>query len=128
MGFVLGCLGLRAGIMDPNLFWAWLILLGCFVVDATFTVMVRVYRGCAFYKAHRDHAYQHASLRYGSHVRVSLFVGLINGFWLFPLALAAGLGTIHPILALLVAYIPLIVIALYYRSGREFPASPERLP
>ena len=60
LGIVLGLLAIVAGWIDPLLFWGWLILLGVFVVDATFTLARRLLRGERVYEAHRSHAYQYA--------------------------------------------------------------------
>ena len=54
-----------------HLFWSWFIFGGCFMVDATTTLLRRVRRGEGFNEAHRSHTYQHAARRRGSHKTVS---------------------------------------------------------
>ena len=44
----------------------WVILLGVFIVDATVTLVRRLLRGEKVYEAHRSHAYQFASRRFGA--------------------------------------------------------------
>jgi Fuc2NAc and GlcNAc transferase len=80
-GTRLGALSLLAGQEAPQLFCCWLILLGVFVVDATFTLLRRLVRGEKVYQAHRSDAYQHAAVDHGSHVRVSFAVAVINILW-----------------------------------------------
>src|SRR5690606_30192313 len=72
LGIALGILSLQAAWIAPTLFWAWQILLGVFVVDATFTLLRRLLRGEKVYEAHRSHAYQYASRRFGRHLPVTL--------------------------------------------------------
>ncbi|NYT64554.1 glycosyltransferase family 4 protein [Alcaligenaceae bacterium] len=118
LGFVLGVFALQAGWVQSELFFSWLILLGVFVVDATLTLLVRLLRGERVYEAHRSHAYQHAALKYGSHLTVSLTVLLINILWLFPLAYLVAMQRINDLLGLSIAYMPLVFVALKFRAGR----------
>lgn len=117
LGLVLGALSLRAAQATPDLFWVWGILLGVFVVDATVTLLRRMYFREKFYQSHCDHAYQHAARRYGSHGLVSLAVGAINLSWLLPLAVLVALGRVDGLLALLIAYAPLVWLALHFDAG-----------
>ncbi|MDP9522126.1 MraY family glycosyltransferase [Pseudomonas putida] len=119
LGIVLGLLALMAGSVNPLLFWGWLILLGVFVVDATFTLGRRLLRGEKVYEAHRSHAYQYASRRHGSHRPVSLAVAAINLAWLLPIALAVVLFKVDGATGTLVAYMPLIVLAVTYHAGKK---------
>lgn len=118
LGIVLGVMSLQAGWTDPKLLWGWLILLGAFVVDATLTLLWRLLRGEKVYQAHRSHAYQHAALRIGRHLPVTLAVGAINLFWLLPIALWVAQGRLEGALGLILAYTPLIALATYFRAGR----------
>lgn len=118
LGLILGGLALQAASLSPPLIWSWLILLGVFVVDATFTLTHRLMRGERVYEAHRSHAYQRASRRYGSHLRVSLAVTALNLLWLMPLALLVALGHVSGLLALFVAYAPLVLVVAHLGAGR----------
>ncbi len=117
LGIMLGGLAIQAARVEPELLWAWLILMGMFVVDATFTLLRRLLRGDKVYEAHRSHAYQAASRRLGAHRPVSLGVLAINLFWLFPVALLVTLGALSGVAGLLLAYIPLLLLALYFGAG-----------
>lgn len=122
LGIMLGAMSLEASKVTPQLFWSWLVLLGVFVVDATVTLMRRVFNGKRFYEAHRTHAYQHAAQSFKSHKTVSLAVGAINILWLFPLAAAVALGRLGGGIGLSLAYAPLIVLAVYFKAGKEASA------
>lgn len=118
LGFILGVFALQAGWIESQLFFSWLILLGVFVVDATFTLFVRLLRRERIYEAHRSHAYQHAALHYGSHLKVSLGVLAINILWLFPMAYWVAQQHIDDGAGLLIAYLPLLFVAIRFRAGR----------
>ncbi|AJG15097.1 MULTISPECIES: MraY family glycosyltransferase [Pseudomonas] len=119
LGMVLGLLALMAGWINPLLFWGWLILLGVFVVDATFTLARRLLRGEKVYQAHRSHAYQYASRQHGSHRTVTLSVAAINLGWLLPVAIGVVLLKIDGAVGTLVAYVPLILLAIAYHAGKK---------
>ena len=121
LGITLGILSLQAAITSPQLLWAWLILLGVFIVDATFTLMRRLLRGERVYEAHRSHAYQFASRHYGRHLPVTLAVTLINLLWLLPMAFWVGLGGVDGTIGLLVAYFPLVFLAFWFKAGSVEP-------
>ncbi|KTT49852.1 glycosyl transferase [Pseudomonas oryzihabitans] len=119
LGLILGVLSLQAAMAQLSLFWAWLILLAVFVVDATWTLLRRLSRGKKPYEAHRTHAYQWASRRHGTHRSVTLAVLVINLCWLLPIALLMGVGHLGAILGLLLAYGPLLCLALRYNAGTD---------
>ena len=118
LGFIFGVLSIQAAHVSPTFFWCWLILLGVFIVDASVTLIGRGVRGEKIYQAHDTHAYQHASRRFGCHQPVTLGVLLMNMMWLFPVAASVGLGYLQGFLGLLIAYIPLIVLAFIFKAGR----------
>lgn len=117
IGFTLGAISLWTAQAAPQLFWCWFILIGCFMVDATTTLLRRVQRGERFYEAHRSHAYQYASRKHGSHKAVSLAVGAINLLWLLPLAMAVATGRLDGVAGVLIAYAPLVWLAYRYKAG-----------
>ncbi|MNJ60286.1 putative undecaprenyl-phosphate N-acetylglucosaminyl 1-phosphate transferase [compost metagenome] len=118
LGIVLGIFSLQAAWINSNLFFAWLILLGVFIVDATVTLFRRLLRGEKVYEAHRSHAYQFASRKYGRHLPVTLAVLVINLVWLIPLAVAVALEALAPWLGLVISYTPLIYLAFSFKAGQ----------
>ena len=117
LGIILGMLSLQAAWVSSKLLWVWLILLGVFIVDATFTLLRRLLRGDKVYEAHRSHAYQFASRQFGRHLPVTLAVMAINLLWLLPLAACVVLLDIDGALALIVAYVPLVMLAVRFHAG-----------
>ncbi len=117
LGVVLAGLSLQAAFKQSDLIWPWLILMGVFIVDATFTLLRRLIRGDKVYEAHRSHAYQFASRRVGRHLPVTVGVALINIFWLLPIAFCVMRLELPGLIGVLVAYIPLVLIAIKYHAG-----------
>lgn len=119
LGIMLALLSVQASWVEPQLLWVWLILLGVFIVDATVTLCRRVLRGEKFYEAHRSHAYQHASRIRGAHQPVTLAIGAINVFWLMPVAGLVALEKLDGMVGLMVAYLPLLLLAYRYKAGNR---------
>lgn len=119
LGIILGGLTLQAAWSGSELFFAWLIMLGIFIVDATFTLIRRLVRGDKVYEAHRSHAYQYASRHYKAHFPVTVAVSLINIFWLLPFSVAVSFQRVDPALGLIIAYIPLLFLAVKYKAGER---------
>jgi Fuc2NAc and GlcNAc transferase len=119
LGFTLGVLALFSSKTGPKLIWPWLILLAAFLVDATVTLLRRMFSRVRWYEAHRSHAYQHAAQSFDSHAKVTLAVAVINAGWLFPLAWAAlRYPGAAPALAA-VAVIPLLYIVIRFEGGHD---------
>ena len=119
LGIVLGCLMIYSILISSQLFYAWLILLGVYIVDASVTLIRRILASQKFYEAHRSHAYQHAAKRYHSHGKVSLAVVIINLLWLLPIATSVTLGLLDGPFAIAIAYLPLIGVSLYFKAGNS---------
>lgn len=118
LGLTLGILALIALKENLALFCAWIICLGVFVVDATYTLIKRVLNGYKMYDAHRSHSYQILSRQWGSHTPVTLAVAVVNLLWLFPIAyITATQFWAYPEMAVLIAYLPLILLALKLKAG-----------
>lgn len=117
IGFTLGAISLWTAQVASQLFWCWFILIGCFMVDATTTLLRRVHRGERFYEAHRSHAYQYASRLYQSHRAVTLAIGAINFAWLLPMALLVATRRLDGAVGTLIAYAPLVWLAYRYKAG-----------
>jgi Fuc2NAc and GlcNAc transferase len=133
LGLAVATLALWQTSYSAPLFWSWLILVGCFMVDSTTTLLRRVRRGERFHVAHRSHAYQFASRRLAGHLPVSVACGAITLFWLLPIALAVALRWLDGGWGLLIAYLPLVWLAYRLCAGdshtqhlREAPHPPPR--
>lgn len=104
-----------------------IILLGTFIVDATYTLTVRFFSGKKVHLAHRDHAYQHAVQNGWSHPKATMFFAAITVFWLIPMAAVVSMPSVatSPHAWLLraglvtIAYLPLVGLQVYFRAGIE---------
>ena len=89
-------------------------------------VLRRVAAGEKWHEAHRSHAYQYASRRYNSHRIVTLAVAAINVGWLFPLAWIASAFPNWGAFCLVVAWTPLMFLALKFQAGVPESMTTER--
>lgn len=120
LGLTLGILALIALKENLSLFCAWIICLGVFVVDATYTLIKRVLSGYKMYDAHRSHSYQILSRKWGSHTLVTLVIAAVNLFWLWPVAyITVTQEMIYPETMVLIAYLPLILIVIKSKAGNQ---------
>ena len=117
IGFGLATTWLYLVAQQPDLWMAYLIPLSVFWVDATFTLLCRIMTGQEFLHAHRSHTYQILSRRWQSHSKVVVVMGVYNICWLLPLALLATSGLIAGLLALLAAWLPVVILAWRSRAG-----------
>ncbi|MFR0675419.1 MraY family glycosyltransferase [Enterobacterales bacterium AW_CKDN230030176-1A_HGKHYDSX7] len=118
LGLTLGGLSLQGAWVAPAYLWAWLILLGVFIVDATVTLLRRLFNGDKVYEAHRSHAYQHAARRVAGHRPVTLAVAALTLGWLLPIACLVVLAGLDGVLGTVIAYVPLVLLAVRYHAGR----------
>jgi Fuc2NAc and GlcNAc transferase len=118
LGFVIGVLLLSSPFWNGPKSTTWLILLGVFVVDSSYTLLVRWFTGQRWHEAHRLHAYQKLSIRLGSHSQVVLLISGINVFWLLPWAWAAESGRAPQCVIVFLAYLPLLIGCAMLRGGK----------
>ncbi|MFM8662531.1 MAG: MraY family glycosyltransferase, partial [Acidimicrobiaceae bacterium] len=119
IGFNTAAISITVAKKEPFVAWAMIILLGVFVTDSTVTLLRRLVSREHVYIAHRTHAYQHLSKKLNSHLLVSLGVGAINIFFLLPIAWLVVESEITPIFGLLVAYLPLAIVAALLNAGKR---------
>ena len=122
VGIILGVIGLEVGKSSQHAA-AFLILLAIFITDATVTLFRRWRSGVSVSTAHRTHAYQRLSQRFGSHQSVTLLVALLNLVWLLPLALLVQRGLIDVSTGLAAAFVPLAVGTWLLGAGIQPAAS-----
>jgi Fuc2NAc and GlcNAc transferase len=125
LGYVLAVFVVSSSKVQARLFWPWIILLGVFVADATFTLLRRLLSGARWYEAHCSHAYQHAAKQHGSHLKVTLTIAAINVLWLFPLAWSAVLYPARAPWIALLALASVGCVALHYEAGKNRALPPD---
>lgn len=121
VGFVLAMFAIISNDLGLLPIWSWLILAGVFVVDSTITLVTRMINGEEWHSAHNNHAYQKASRRLQGHRPVTLAVLIINLLWLLPIAWLASARPEFGLWLTVVAWIPLISLALFLKAGHPEP-------
>lgn len=116
LGLLLGVIVLMAAQLSPALLYSGLILFGIFMVDATYTLLIRFGSGQKWHEAHCSHTYQKAAKRFG-HLPVLLACWSINLCWLLPISAWVFFYPTFGLLGLLLAYLPLIWLANYFNAG-----------
>lgn len=119
LGFLFATLALISKVYSEQSLVAHVIVLGCFIMDATYTLFWRLFHREKIFQPHKRFAFQKAVLRGWSHSRITLMYNLITVFWLGPLAVFA---VVHPNWSLVlmgIAYVPLLIMMLFFKAGRE---------
>lgn len=119
LGFFLGLLGLLSHFDGSLSVWVWVLLMGVFIADTTYTLLRRRLSGFSVTQGHSTHAYQHLARRLGSHSRVAQLLTVVNVVWLFPLA---WLATEYPEYGVVLAFsgiVPLMFAAAVLGAGTE---------
>jgi Fuc2NAc and GlcNAc transferase len=118
LGYVIAVLAIASFQTSAVNVYAWLILGGVFLVDATLTLCRRMLRREQVSQAHRTHAYQWLARRWGSHSSVTIAVIAINLIWLLPCAALAVKFPASALWICAIAFAPLVVGALVSGAGR----------
>ena len=103
---------------NPNLFWICLILMSIFIVDTTFTLLVRILLRQPFDQAHNSHVYQKSALILDSHTLVTLTIVFINIMIILPLIVIFLIFEWNLFYLMLGIYIFMASLAFYLKAGR----------
>jgi Fuc2NAc and GlcNAc transferase len=117
IGMLIGLMALLTLHASVMTLWGWVLLMGVFIADTGWTLLVRLFRGENCFHAHNMHAYQHAARRYGSHGKVVLGVLLINVVWLLPLTLLAESYPEYGVYLAISGIVPLVWLAHLLGAG-----------
>ncbi len=118
LGFFLGLLMLWSTLLHGPSLVVWLILLGIFIVDSGYTLLVRIGTGQTWYAAHRLHAYQLLTARlHANHVRTVAWLMIVNAGWLLPMAWLVHTRKVSALSGLGIAYLPLIAACYRLKAG-----------
>ncbi len=116
LGCLIGLLVIATTVEQLLSLWSWMILLGVFLVDATWTLLRRMSSGQAWNEPHRSHAYQIISQKINHHAYVTLGIMAINLVWLLPLAKLAQYSSFG-LYWVILAYTPLVLICVWTKAG-----------
>ena len=89
-----------------------------FIVDTTFTLLVRVLQKQSFHKAHNSHGYQKLAIVLGSHTPVTIAIILINMIIILPFVAVFLTYQWNLFYLVLIIYMFLVLLAFYLKAGR----------
>jgi Fuc2NAc and GlcNAc transferase len=95
------------------------ILGGVFLVDASITLLRRMFRGDRWFEPHRTHAYQVLARRLGRHKPVTLLAMAVNLFWLLPWAYATNRFPSNSRVYMIAALLPLVILLALVGAGKR---------
>jgi Fuc2NAc and GlcNAc transferase len=107
LAFILMSLALLSIVQSTLTLYSWCILMTMFWLDATMTLLKRIWRGEKWYEAHRSHFYQIQARKIGSHIKVSLVYMLINIVWLLPISFLSLRYPQYGLYCTLIAVLPI---------------------
>jgi Fuc2NAc and GlcNAc transferase len=116
LGYLFAVLILHNSQTSPPTFWIFTILLGVFLIDATLTLLRRIFMGEPFYQPHRTHSYQLLAQYWQSHQKVTALVAVINLGWLLPCALLANTYPRYSFFIALIALLPILGICIFLQT------------
>jgi len=121
LGYIIGVLAIASARQNAVALLVWLILGGVFFSDATVTLVRRSLRGERVYEAHRTHAYQRLARRWDSHRSATAAVVIVNLGWLLPCAAVASFYPRLVVWMVMVALLPIVLLALIAGAGGSAP-------
>lgn len=121
LGFVFGAFALLSKLVYDTSLYIHLIVFGMFVVDATWTLIVRVARGQRASQPHRQHGFQKMVAAGWTHPQVALFYAGVMVFWLFPMTILTLVYPMYSFYFLVMAYLPIYFFIIWSRAGTERP-------
>lgn len=96
-----------------------IILFGLFIVDPTYTLVIRVFRRLNPLKPHRHFAFHKLLKRGWSHKKVSILYSLVAVFWLMPMAYLSLVFNDYAFYILVISYMPLICYTIFVKAGND---------
>ncbi|MBU2099238.1 MAG: glycosyltransferase family 4 protein [Gammaproteobacteria bacterium] len=118
LGFFLGLIALISHFQGSLSVWVWVLLMGSFIADTTYTLFYRAWNGHRLTEGHNTHAYQHLARRTGRHMSVVLIYAAVNIIWLLPMSWLAVIYPQNGVLLAISGIVPLMLIAALAGAGK----------
>ncbi len=117
LGFLFASLALISKAHANVSFYSHIIIFGFFIFDTTYILLRRLLRWEPLFQAHQMFTF-HKLLKKGwSHRKVSSLYSMVLVLWLFPLSNLASIYDDYGMLIVVVAYLPLLVFAIFTKAG-----------
>lgn len=117
LGFVFASLALICKVNAQISFYSHLIIFGFFIVDATYTLGMRIVRREKVFNAHKQFGFHKLMEKSWAHRKISAFYVMVMILWLFPMAHLASVHDDYGFLLVIISYLPLIVFEVYNKAG-----------
>ena len=117
LGFLFASLALISKVHANVSFYSHVIIFGFFIFDTTFVLIWRTMKKRPLFKAHQTFIFHKLMKKGWSHGEISIFYVMIMILWLFPMANLASIYDDLGLLIVLMAYFPLLILAVYNRAG-----------
>ncbi len=121
LGTIFVLLMVLVAASSKALLWSCIIMMSVFILDASWTLTVRLMTGQKIWTAHKLHAYQILSRRWDSHSKVSLLISGYNLTWLAPISGLYVAGVLNLSLAFALAWGPVLWVCYRLRAGQALP-------
>lgn len=119
LGYTFGAFALLSKLVYDTSLYVHLIVFGMFVVDATWTLLVRGFRGQRVFSPHKLHAFQKLIALGWTHPQVAALYTSVMIVWLLPMVILTVLYSDYSFLFLVIAYVPIYVFVLWMKAGWE---------
>jgi Fuc2NAc and GlcNAc transferase len=99
--------------------YTWLILLSIFVVDSSYTLLVRIVTKKNISEAHLTHAFHKVTRKSNSPIVTNKILMYINILWVFPLAAISNIYIDYNFIVTIIVYLPLLFFLINIGAGLE---------
>jgi Fuc2NAc and GlcNAc transferase len=99
--------------------YTWLILLSIFVIDSSYTLLVRIVTKKNISEVHLTHAYHKITRKSNSPITTNKILIYINIFWVFPLAAISNIYIDYNLIITIITYLPLLFSVINIGAGLE---------
>jgi Fuc2NAc and GlcNAc transferase len=124
LGFFIGLIALISHFQGSLSVWVWVLLMGSFIADTTYTLIRRAAGGQRLTEGHSTHAYQHLARRTGRHSSVVWLYTAVNIVWLLPMSWLAVVYPQNGVLIAISGIVPLMFVAALFGAGKSIGARP----
>ncbi len=121
LGYILVILGIYLINLKMITITVFLCVFSVFLVDSTYTLLIRIIKKQQFFIAHKTHLYQKLNLYfkspYNSHLMVDFIFFLVNVFIIIPYSYFLHIYDLNNLIFLIPIYLPLIFLCLFFKAG-----------
>lgn len=118
LGFCFASLAIIGKVESGISMYPSIIIFGFFIVDATYTLIMRFLRKQNLYQAHNQFGFHKLMKKGWSHRQVSILYSAVVLFWLFPWAYLSLKYPQFSFFIIALSYLPLLIFEVYNKAGQ----------